>query len=175
VKLIQTTTLISGGLFVEFVSIPQSFTDLVLVGSVRGDNSAVGSTVFIRFNSDVTSGVVTRRLTGTGGAVSSVTNSDGGNAFFGDVSGATSTTNTFGTFGVYIPNYTSSSAKTFSADTVSENNATAAFQALGAGSYAGTSSVNTILFALLSGNFVAGSTISLYGITKGSDGIVTAS
>jgi hypothetical protein len=60
-------------------------------------------------------------------------------------------------------------------DTVSENNATAAFQRIIAGLNNSTAAITSINFFPSSGNFVAGSTISLYGITKGSDGIVTTS
>ena len=64
-----------------------------------------------------------------------------------------------------------------SVDAVGENNATQAFQIISAGLWANTAAITSIQLIPQSGGgtFVADSTVSLYGITKGSDGIVTTS
>jgi hypothetical protein len=90
--------------------------------------------------------------------------------------GSGSTSNTFSNLSVYIPNYTGSTAKGVSIDSVTENNGTNAFQVIAAHLTNSTSAVTSIgFFSTTSSSFLTGTTISLYGITKGSDGIVTTS
>ena len=88
---------------------------------------------------------------------------------------ATSTSNTFGNGSVYFPNYAGATNKSFSVDAVTENNSTEAFQAIKAGLWSDTTAISSLTFTVASGDLVIGTTISLYKITKGSDGIVTTS
>jgi len=167
-QLIQHQELGSTQSSITFSSIPQTFTDLVVVSSLRG--SVADNNAGISVNgSDANQSQ--RQLEGTGSSVSSA-------AFTFDVFLMCSSSNTADTFSNsthYFPNYTGSTTKSFSVDTVSENNATQAFQRIIAGLNNSTAAITSINFFPSSGNFVAGSTISLYGITKGSDGIVTTS
>ena len=165
-KLIEPKTLASAAAAIEFTSIPQDATDLVVLVSARSSVSAAD--MYIAFNTGGTYSV--RYLLGSGSSASSGAQS---NAQIGIVTNATS--NTFNSTQVYIPNYTSSSAKSFGVEDVSENNGTTAYQSLWAGLWTGTSAITSVLFSLSSGNFAVDSTISLYKITKGSDGIVTTS
>jgi hypothetical protein len=93
----------------------------------------------------------------------------------GRVNGADSTSNTFASSSLYIPNYAGSNQKSSSLDDVAENNATASIQEIVAQLWADTAAITSITLTANSGNFVVGSTVSLYGILKGSDGIVTTS
>jgi hypothetical protein len=170
VKLIQTITLGSANATIEFISIPQTFTDLAVFISGRGTASAIDEILYMNIN-DVNTDRTERRLTGTGSTVAS---SSFGGAVIGNVPAATSTSNTFGNVVVYLPNYAGSAAKSFSVDIVTENNATAAQQRLFACLWNNTASINQLQFGVNS-TLLAGSTISLYGILKGSDGIVTTS
>ena len=95
-----------------------------------------------------------------------------GRAFF--LNKSTYTANTFGNSVIYIANYAGSTYKSFSKDSITENNATAADQGVGAGLWSNTAAITSLSLTVTS-NMVAGSTFSLYGITKGSDGIVTTS
>ena len=125
-----------------------------------------------------TTGYSARGLEGTGSAVSSFTESGNTSFRFGlNASAATATSNTFGNSVAYIPNYSGSTSKSFSIDAVTENNATQAFQRIYAGLQTSTSAITSIsLFSGEAGvNLVEHSTASLYGITKGSDGIFTTS
>jgi hypothetical protein len=88
---------------------------------------------------------------------------------------STNTTNTFGNCSIYIPNYAGSTNKSISTDGVSENNATAANQLIGAGLRPSTAAVTSLKIYPEAASFIAGSMFSLYKITKGSDGIVTTS
>jgi hypothetical protein len=171
-KLIETKTLGTAAASIEFTSIPQTFTDLVLLASIRNDGTNVAALTY--FNTDTTASNYTAlRLNGTGSVTG---NGSFANAFFIYSAISSATANTFSNASLYISNYTSNLAKSVSSDAVTENNATLAEQFLTAGLWSGTAAINRILVqSAVSPNFVAGSTFSLYGITKGSDGIVTVS
>jgi len=172
VKLIQTTTLGASALNITFTSIPQGYTDLVAVISGRTDRAAVDDAIIIRFNSDNTSGnYAGRRLWGLANAE----NADGVYSILG-FSGATATTNTFGSEQVFFPDYTSARVKSFFAEGGGIGlNTSQPFGIVGA-RWTGTAAITSIAFTSSTGsNIVAGSTISLYGITKSSDAITIAS
>ena len=174
-KLIQTITLTSAASSIEFTSIPQTFTDLVVLVSSRVSVIGVSAGIYINFNGDFTAGNYARRLL-LGDGSSTPTSITGNSVIhIGNTSGNTSTANTFGNSSVYIPNYTASTAKSVSADGVGENNATTANQVIAASSWTGTAAISSIVIYSDGGNLTAGSTASLYGITKGTDGIVTTS
>jgi hypothetical protein len=169
--LIETKTLTSAAASIEFTSIPQTFTDLVFLISARSSRSALGDSLLLQFNGS-SSGFSGRYLDGTGSARGTGTQARFGATF----PGATATANTFGNGSLYIPNYTGSTNKSYSVDGVTENNATTAFQIIYAGLWSNTAAITSVLFQPDTGpNIVADSTISLYGILKGSDGIVTTS
>ena len=175
-KLIESKTLGTAAASIEFTSIPQDGTDLVLVFSSRMDLADNFANTFFRFNGDTGSNYSMLLLFGLGsGSPGSVFESNTSMRFVYS-SGANSTSNTFSNGQIYIPNYTGATAKSVSMDSVSENNATAAIQALAAGRYSGTSAITSLTFLAQPGsNLVAGTMASLYKITKGSDGIVTTS
>ena len=168
--LIETKTLASAAASIEFTEIPQDGTDLVLLVSMRGSLSNFYSEYRIRFNGSTT-GFSARSLYGNGSTAATGTFEA---SAFGV--GATATANTFSNDQIYIPNYTSSNAKSFSSDFAGENNATSAFAGLYANLWTGTAAITSIqITEVNAANFVSGSTFSLYKITKGSDGIVTTS
>ena len=169
-QLIETKTLGAAAASIEFTSIPQDGTDLYAVISTRSTISGVGDVIYVRPNGS-SANLLGRRLQGNGSAASSGTSSDVD--FVINASSATS--NTFGNASLYIPNYAGSTNKSMSSDSVNENNATESYQRIHAGVWSDTAAITSLGFTILSGNLVAGSTISLYKITKGSDGIVTTS
>ena len=159
---ITTTTSVAS---ITFNSIPQTgYTDLKFVVSARGDVAGTWDDVTIKFNSSTT-GYTQRYVYGTGSATAS--NTGGYSAgYAGHATGTGNTVNTFGNFELYIPNYTGSTAKSFSFDSVTENNATSALTMLGASLWSGTAAITTAEFNLPGGNFLAGSSFSLYGIAN---------
>ena len=167
-ELIESVTVGSGGAAeIEFTSIPSTWTDLVLKLSLRDDQSGNWGNVRIQF-AGITSGVYSERTvygTGSGGGASFTNNSQGFNATVYD-NQATSTSSTFGNAEVYIPNAASSNNKSFSTDSVTENNATSAIAILGAGLMANTSAVSSIKIYTVSGSFVEHSTAYLYGVSN---------
>jgi hypothetical protein len=170
--LIETKTLLSAAASIEFTSIPQTYTDLVILASCKTDRDATVDYISIAFNT-ITTDFTAIRLTGNG--LVAVSN-EALTRIFGTATGATSTANTFGNSSTYVSNYTGSTNKSWSVDQVAENNATEAFQDIVAGLWSNTAAITSIdLTPRVGTQFEIGSTISLYGITKGSDGIVTTS
>jgi hypothetical protein len=171
-KLIESKTLGTAQASIEFTSIPQDGTDLLVLMSLRDAGGSNANDVRIRFNT-LSTNFSTRYLFGNGSITGSGTQSTNIVTVASTSSGATS--NTFSSVSLYIPNYTGSTNKSFSVDTVGENNATGAFQILEAGLWSNTAAISGLTIEGVSVNLVAGSIISLYKITKGSDGIVTTS
>jgi hypothetical protein len=150
---------------ITFNNIPQTgYTDLKVVASSRGSSSGPAEANRIHFNGDTTNTNYTgKRLLGSGTAASSDQTTAITPGFFNDLAGATA--NTFANSEVYIPNYTGSNSKSYSIDTVTENNGTEAYSALVAVRWSGTAAITSMTFTPESaGNFVSGSTFSLYGL-----------
>lgn len=169
---IETIELTTSESSIIFDDIPATFTDLLVVTSLRSDRVAATENLVFRLNGDATN-QNTRLLRGDGSSASSFTNTS---PIIGILPTANSTSNTFDSSSIYVSNYASSSAKSFSAETVSENNATTAYQHIVAGLYDDTDAVTSITLTTSNGsNFVQYSSATLYGITSGSDGTTTVS
>jgi len=163
--LIETKTLGTAAASIEFTSIPSTFTDLRMFWSMRGTNSIVELLISINGS---TSDFTARYLQGDGTLRGSAT----GTRIAGIVQNFS---NTFSNGSLYLPNYTGSTSKSYSIDDVAEANQTTAYQTLVAGLWSNSAAINSITLTAASGDLVAGSTVSLYGILKGTDGIVTTS
>jgi len=171
-KLIESKTLGTAAASIEFTSIPQDGTDLVLLWAGRSSIDTIEW--YLQFNGDTASNYTVRNLRGSGSAVITAGGTYGGLLFNG-LNASSQTANTFGNVQVYIPNYTGSTQKSVSGDEVEESNSNPAFQNIVAGRWTGTAAITSLTITNAGGNFVTGSTASLYKITKGSDGIVTTS
>lgn len=175
-KLIETKSLGSNAVSIDFTSIPQTYTDLILVISIRADISFSYASIGLRFNSDSGSNYTSRLLygEGSGSGFPALATTTALQWIYG--TGTTATSNTFGNGQLYIPNYTGSTAKSVITESVSENNATSAIQALTFTGWSGTAAISSMSLFIQSGqNILSGSSASLYGVLKGSDGIVTTS
>jgi len=159
---LATTTVGSGGVSsVTFSAIPQTYTDLLIKGSARATTSVSNWVdIDVTINGS-TSNFSFKELYGTG---SSAAASNGTTGIFGYSNGSVATANTFSNFECYIPNYTSSNYKSFSADSVTENNATAALAIFDAGLWSNTAAITSISLAPNGTNFLQYSTFTLYGI-----------
>lgn len=158
---------------ITFSSIPNTYTDLLIMVSVRGNSAPF---LGMGFNGS-TSNFSNRKLEGDGSGAYGASRAD---TFVGYMSGSASTSNTFANGIIYIPNYAGSTNKSFSADLVSENNATGANQQIVAGLWSNTAAISSVeLYEWGSGNsknnFAANTSATLYGITKGSSGGVSVS
>jgi len=162
--LISSVTVGAGGTAtISFTSIPQTYTDLVLVTSTRTNRASnINDELNITFNSN-TSSYTYRRLLGE----STASSDSGSTRTVLIVNGSTSTASTFDNSSVYIPNYTGSNNKSFSVDSLMENNATAAARQLVAGLWSNSAAITQIdLTSSSSSNFVQYSTAYLYGISN---------
>jgi hypothetical protein len=160
--LIASNTVGSGGVSsVTFSSIAATYTDLVVKGSIRNDTY---KETVISFNGS-SANYTLRTLIGNGASTVSYSQAAYGYNQTGNMPlSGTDTTNTFGNWEMYLPNYTSANYKSASFDTVSENNGTTAYAMLTAGLWSSTSAITSITIAPYSGNFVQYSTFYLYGI-----------
>jgi len=152
----------AGASSVTFNSIPQTgYTDLVIKCSVR--NTANVDWTGVYFNG-VTTGYSNRAIQGTGAAVSSRNSTDKDLTILTDENAFTAST--FGNAEVYIPNYTSANYKSYSVDTVTENNATTAYMELSAQLWSNTAAITSITLNAQSSSLAQYSTFYLYGVAK---------
>jgi hypothetical protein len=156
-------------------NIPDTYNDLYLVFSGRtsiSDNLGYGLMTINGSSANVSG----RFLQGNNSSATSGTDGPGINAF---VSGGNTTANTFGSFSLYIPNYAGSNPKSFSIDLVTENNSAAflgTLQRITAGLFNSSAAITSIEFdADGATNYKQYSSVTLYGITAGSDGTTVVS
>ena len=167
---------------IVFSAIPQNFDDLYILLSVRVSvNDHIGVAA-ISFNG-TDANRSWRRLIGAGATnVSYGTFSGSGtNGYTASVAGNLATANTFANQSIYIPNYRASAPKSYSADFALSSDANGGsfpgYVEFGivAGLWNDNAAVNSITINSPNGNLVQFSSATLYGITRGSDGITTVS
>lgn len=157
---ISSVTVGSGGSSsIDFIAIPQNYTDLVVVYSLRSTVSSPYANNLLRFNGD-TSSYAMIRLYGDGSTASSYSDS----AIFDVSNGDTSTSNTFGSGHFYIPNYAGNTYKSTSGDSTMEQNSTTAQLLLTAGLWSKTATINQVSLVPTSGTYKQYSMATLYGI-----------
>lgn len=156
---------------VVFNNIPQSgYTDLKVVISAR-DSAGTDSynDIFMSFNGAPGGSLHSyRTLYSIGTTAGSLSASSIGYMSPGGTVSNGNTSNTFANTEIYIPNYTSSTNKSVSADGVTEANTGTngrVFLNMTAGLWASTAAITSITFSLTGSlNYLANSTFSLYGI-----------
>jgi len=152
---------------IDFTSIPSTYTDLVVLYSMRGANASTIATVDITFNNS-TSGYSNRSIFGTGTVMYTYTYNTLQYLWGGLYQGNSTTSNTFGNGQIYIPNYANSTlAKSVIIDQVSESNSTsgdAAFATINGGLWNNTAAITSVKLRNEYGNWKQYSTATLYGI-----------
>jgi len=147
-------------------SIPNTYTDLKIVISARGDRAYYYDQCWVNFNGDYTaSNYYNRTLLNQEGTIGS-----GNDQYYGifrwAINAASSTSNTYSNCELYIPNYAGSTQKSVSSDGVVETNGTQNYESLIAHLYNQTGAIGSVRFDAEVGNFVAGSTFYIYGISN---------
>lgn len=160
--LAEVTVGAGGAANVNFTSIPQTYTDLAVVLSLRGTSANVERNLYYTFNNN-SSNRLGKYIEGTGSAVGYIS---WATMYGGTYPAANSTASTFGNILIYIPNYTSSSYKSSIVNAVMENNATTSYSYLVANLWSDTAAITSIQLPEETGNFAQYSTATLYGITK---------
>ena len=161
---IADVTVASPQATVDFTSIPQGYTDLIVKVSAR---SLTGSPAWClaTFNGSTTS-YNNRYLAGDGNAASSGNLASQTYLFTGVIVHSNYTANTFGNGEFYIPNYSVNGiAKSVSTDGVQENNGSGSSLAFWAGLWTGTAPITSISMTPQSSVlFATNSTFTLYGV-----------
>lgn len=145
-----------GSSSINFSSIPSTYTNLILKLSLREANDYMA----LSFNGS-SSSFTSRYIVGTGGAANSYSRTD--NYQSATVVPTSWTSNTFSNVEIYISNYAGSAHKSFSIDTVTENNSTTAYMEMIGGLWSNTAAINQVTINAVS-SFVQYSTAYLYGI-----------
>jgi hypothetical protein len=159
-SLIASSTVGAGGAAsIDFTSIPSTYTDLCLKLSLRSTYAARSNSVFISLNGS-TSSFSSKIIEGSGSSAYSFSSARN----IGAINAANSTANTFNNLEIYIPNYAGSNNKSFSSDSVQEDNQTEAYADLTANLWSSSSAITAIGLANSAGNFAQYSTAYLYGV-----------
>jgi len=165
-KIASTTVGSGGAASIDFTSIPQTYTDLVVLMSCRRTVSTGTGQLSLKFNGS-TSSYTSKLLEGTGSAAASNNYSGLTDMPIGQAEPSNFTANTFMNTQIYISNYALSNFKPVSSDSVSENNATEAYAAVFAGLWSSTAAITSIsLFPRGGDNWAQYSSATLYGIKK---------
>ena len=159
--LIEAKTLGSAVASITFSSIPSTYTDLVVLTSVRA-SSGGGISAGLRFNGS-TSNYSEKLLYGTGSGAASASASTT-SIQWASLGNQTSTANTFSNCQIYIPNYASSNYKSVSTEAVTENNGTGADIYVDAGLWSDTAAITSLTLTASTPDFAVNSTFYLYGI-----------
>jgi len=157
---VETVTVGTGGAAsITFSSIPATFTDLVILSSVRSDRSTVTDSLKMNLNGNSSnqSTIILRKTSG-------VSNMDLSTIRIADVPAASRASGIFGNASTYITSYLSSQAKAVSSDYVSENNASDNRMGITASLWDNTAAVTSIVLEINTGDFAEHSTATLYGI-----------
>jgi hypothetical protein len=167
-EIISTVTVGAGGTSsISFSSIPNTYTDLAVLCSLRTSNttSNYGEMIYMRLNSS-TANFSLKRLEAYGSNVSTSNEVDGR---IGRANNANSnqTTNAFCNILIYLPNYAGSTNKPWYTDSLNEvNNSTYNELFFHGGLWSNTNAINSLsLNTSESGStFVQYTVASLYGI-----------
>lgn len=146
----------------SFTSVPSTYTDIVIVSSLRSSYSITEHDTLIRVNGSASNIYSRTYILGNGSSASSARSTNLTGFYAGQVQGATSTAGVFSTQIVHLMNYASTTTnKTF----IARNNTPTANTSSTVGLWRSTDAINQIDILNADGsNWVSGSTATIYGI-----------
>ena len=157
---IATVTVGAGGAAtINFSSIPQPFTDLVVRVSARSAAAALTDTMQVRPNG-LTTNIAGRWVQGNQTTVSS----GNGTSMVPAITGNTAAANVFSVTEIHLQRYATTDAKPISVRTMTENASGAVLLQIWAGSWAGASALTSLTLATVTSTFQQYTTATLYGI-----------
>lgn len=157
IKIASVTVGSGGQANIEFTNIPQTYSDLIILTSLR----AAGVDNQLYFN-NLTTNLKSSYVFGGGAAT--YAGADASNIQLQGSTSPSETASVFGSLMIYIHNYTSSLNKSVNVDSVLENNGVNSYQFLCAGLWSNTASITSVKLSNSSGNYSQYSTAVLYGI-----------
>ena len=160
--LIQSINVTTAQANLDFTSIPQTYTDLILKVSAIGTGTG-NQDYYLQFNG-ATTNMSYIPIRGDGNAASLTSSQYGSGTAFGSMVYLGTSTTLPSLDIIYIPNYTSANYKIFWTETGAERNGTEAYFLAAGMMWSDTAAINSIKFSLSSGNFAQYTTASLYGI-----------
>lgn len=172
--LIETYTVPNGGInTITFSNIPQTYTDLMILGSLKTSRNADNDFIKGYFNADTTDGNYAGFLNynGSGTIAGSTFSGAGAPRYFGDVpaNAGANTANWFSSTRIWIHGYTDSYVKSYGSESGQNSNNTAQLLTYASGRWNGTAPITSVSFTCgVTGPWLQHSTLSLYGI-KGSN------
>jgi hypothetical protein len=152
----------------DVTGISQLFNHLMIVAYLRGDLAAATDAAILRLNNDSGASYDSERLQGSVTTASAVEALGGTSMTIGVIPAASATAGYFGAVFAIVPAYTNA---TGNKPTVAPfwagvaNTTSNQFVGVGGGKWRTTATPVTRLTVLSSGNFVAGSMLSVYGLT----------
>jgi len=162
----KTFTTSTAGAF-TFNNIPQQYTDLMVAASTRTDAAAYVTQYYVLPNTDTTNIASWQYMlnTGTTGLSSRAANT----SFLpmAVIPGSSSTSGIFGNAEWWFNNYSSTTKyKSMMCHSVSERDSATNFgQQIAGGTYRTNTAITTLYFPV-SGNFITGTTFTLYGVLR---------
>lgn len=163
-KLISSVNITSSTqAYIEFASIPQTYTDLQLYCSLRADSVGGGQGTNITINGSIPNKTIYYYASGQTGN-SPLSGSDTASGIVGFYNGTLESGSVFAYQKLYFPNYTSSNYKVFNFESSQEMNGNRAYSLYGDGERQNTAAITTIRLTPYSGSWVQNSTVYLYGI-----------
>lgn len=163
IKISTITVGVGGAASIDFTSIPATYTDLFVQISLRSNYANPYSNPQVRFNG-ATTNYSAKQLIGSGAAASSAGNSYTDGIDLPTMPASTNTASTFGSVGLYIPNYASANYKSVSSEGGEEGNSATQYMELIAGLWSNTAAINQVTIVDKLGALVQYSSATLYGI-----------
>jgi hypothetical protein len=169
---LATTTVGSGGAgSIDFQNIPQTYTDLCILLSLRSANSGGSGGMddwYLRVNNVSTGGTYSNRgIYGTGSSIATWNGTGGtsGAQIYGGWNNEALETNTFTNLQIYFANYANTSYnKSLSWEGVQEYNRTTAYSYMGAGLYSSNNAISRVTVTSWNSTWQQYTTATLYGI-----------
>lgn len=175
-QLLEQVTVGPGGAAnITFSAIPDTYTDLLVLVSLRSSQTDFAVTdALVNFNGSGAN-LTQKNLRGYQSGILTQTRTD---LLLGNMPSAINTAGAFSNSSMYVSNYASSVAKSVTVDGVSPSSGTGTYDwwvNLHGSLWNSTSPITSIVIAPSTGVLVEHSSASLYGILAGSDGTTAVS
>jgi hypothetical protein len=169
-SVLYDSTLAAAGA-ISITSISQSYAHLVLVAQLRGDAVAANRTISVRFNNDTGANYDAQYVAGNNSTATAAASVGATSGAIGAIPAGSATAGYAGALVLEIPNYSGTTFyKTAAYRTTKDENGAAANMVTYSGTvfWRSTNAITRIDLGILTGNFDAGSRVTLYGIVGSS-------